>query len=325
MKTPKQLGYSTPPEWASVEAIWLSWPVEPNLWKQIPREEVEAAFSSLVASIARFAEVRLCVAPTEAERVSEQLGENAEIFAIETDDVWCRDHGPTFLINQESADVAFVDWNYNGWGGKFPCEKDALAAQVIGEAEGALAFSSKLTCEGGAIEGDGAGRVLTTESVLLNPNRNPDWTKEQVTSELCEMLGAEEVIWLSAGLDNDDTDGHIDMVARFVGPGKVLAVEPSNEGLRENVRRMEAAGLEVGYLPTVGEFSTGVDGSYANFLIVNDGVIVPQYGLPQDEQALLILQEAFSEKEIIPQDCRIIGLEGGGVHCLTQGLFRSMG
>ena len=139
------------------------------------------------------------------------------------------------------------------------------------------------------------------------------------------MLGAEEVIWLSAGLDNDDTDGHIDMVARFVGPGKVLAVEPSNEGLRENVRRMEAAGLEVAYLPTVGEFSTGVDGSYANFLIVNDGVIVPQYGLPQDERALLILQEAFSEKEIIPQDCRIIGLEGGGVHCLTQGLFRSMG
>lgn len=321
MQSPKQLGYNMPPEWNPVEAIWLSWPVAPHLWREVPRAEVERVFAELVRAIAHFSEVRVCVEASQGERVSAILGEAATVFAIETDDVWCRDHGPTFLTNSETGEVALVDWTYNAWGGKFAYAKDAQVARGIGEAEGVTLFPSELVCEGGALESDGQ-RVLTTESVLLNPNRNPSWTRERVTQELSEMLGVESVIWLPAGLENDDTDGHIDMVARFVAPGEVLAVEPVTPSLVENARLLEAAGLQVKFLPFVGQFAPGVDGSYANFLIVNDGVIVPQYGLPQDAEACAIVQGAFPEHEIVPFDCSLLGLEGGGIHCLTQGQFR---
>lgn len=310
-----------PPEWSPVEAIWLSWPVAPHLWAGVPRAQIEEVFTQLAKAIARFSEVRVCVQASEGERVSALLGETATVFAIETDDVWCRDHGPTFLTNSHTGEVALVDWVYNAWGGKFAYAKDSQVARCIGEAEGVTLFPSKLVCEGGALESDGR-RILTTESVLLNPNRNPSWTKDQITHELCEKLGVGEVLWLPAGLEKDDTDGHIDMVARFVAPGEVLAVEPVTPSLAENARLLEAAGLQVQFLPFVGQFAPGVDGSYANFLIVNQGVLVPQYGLPQDAEACAILQRAFSEHEVVPFDCSLLGLEGGGIHCLTQGQFR---
>lgn len=321
MQSPKQLGYVMPPEWNPVEAIWLSWPVAPHLWADVARPQVEQVFAELVTAIARFSEVRVCVQASEGERVSALLGEAATVFAIETDDVWCRDHGPTFLKNAESGEIALVDWVYNAWGGKFAYAKDAQVASSIGEAEGVTVFHSKLICEGGALESDGR-QVLTTESVLLNPNRNPSWSKESITQELTAMLGVEEVIWLPAGLENDDTDGHIDMVARFVAPGAALAVEPVTPSLTANARLLEAAGLQVSFLPFVGEFSPGVDGSYANFLIVNEGILVPQYRLPQDVEACAIIQGAFPDHEIVPFDCSVLGLEGGGIHCLTQGQFR---
>jgi agmatine deiminase len=318
------MGYRMPAEWEAVEAVWMSWPVREELWRDHPRVEVERHLVDLAALIARFTTVRVCVEADKLARVSALLPE-AEVFAIATDDVWCRDHGPTFLKNLATGEVATVDWAFNAWGGKFPYEKDAQVARKIAEALGIRSFVSELVCEGGALESNGAGKVLTTASVLLNENRNPGtagWSQEKVTCELQKQLGISEVIWLRAGLENDDTDGHIDMVARFVGENEVLVVEPVTEILAENVSRLQAAGLQVTTMPAVGDFADGIDGSYANFLIVNQGVIVPQYNLVTDQQALKIIQSSFPNHEVVGFDCSLLGHEGGAVHCLTQGQWR---
>lgn len=318
MNKAQDFDFMMPAEWSPTEAVWLSWPVAPHLWAGVERGVVEGEFVKLAEVIGRFAKVRVSVCQEERDRVAALL-KKAEVFAIATDDVWCRDHGPTFLKSPTTGEVALVDWIYNAWGGKFAFEKDAQVASSIGGKLGLRTFASQLVCEGGALESNGAGRILTTESVLLNPNRNPDWCKEEVTAELLQQLGAKEIVWLRAGLDNDDTDGHIDMVARFVAEGKVLAVEPATKNLVDNWQRLEEAGLEVYSLPYVGEIADGIDGSYANFLIANHGVIAPQYGLATDRQALEIIAQAFPDKEVVGFDCRILGLEGGGAHCLTQG------
>ncbi len=314
-------GFMLPAEWSPTAVVWLSWPVAPVLWSDIPRRRVEEEFVRLIRLIARYSEVKVAVATAERDRVSLLLAEFSSVTLVnmETDDVWCRDHGPTFLKNLRTGELAAVDWVYNGWGAKFPFQKDAQVAAQIAFQEGAKVLSSTLVCEGGAFDCNGVGRLLTTESVLLNPNRNPDCSQEEVTAELKKVLGVNEVIWLRAGLEQDDTDGHIDMVARFVGENCVLAVQGDTEILVENWTRLEAAGLEVTALPSVGEVAPGVEGSYANFLIVNQGVIVPQYGIADDEEAIRVIQQAFPSHQIEGFDCRLIGREGGGVHCLTQG------
>lgn len=322
MKTPRELGYTIPAEWEPVEAVWIGWPVEKKLWSSQNRASVQQHFASLVELLSRFTTVRFCVAETELDRVS-ALIPAAEGFPIATDDVWCRDHGATFLKNRTTGEVGAVDWTFTAWGGKFPYQKDAAVVAQLCETLAIPRFPSALVCEGGALESNGAGLLLTTESVLLNPNRNPGMSQQEVTRELIDQLGVAEVIWLPAGLDNDDTDGHIDMVARFVSERAVLAVEATTPTLKENLARLQQAGLEVETLPAVGEFADGVDGSYANFLIANDGIIVPQYNLATDQEALAIIRNAFPRHEVVPCDCTLIGLEGGAVHCLTQGQWRA--
>lgn len=317
----KAPGYTIPAEWEPVDAVWMGWPIREELWKDCPRGEVERHFANLAMLLSRFATVRFCVEEAELDRISALIPE-AEGFPIATDDVWCRDHGATFLKNRGTGEVGAVDWVFNAWGGKFPHEKDAAVVTQICEKLQIPCLPSRLVCEGGALDSNGAGRLLTTESVLLNPNRNPGWTKDEVTRELENQLGIDEVIWLPAGLQNDDTDGHVDMVARFVSESSVLALGPTTETLQENLRRLQAADLEVETLPTVGEFADGVDGSYANFLIANEGVIVPQYNLPSDAEALAIVRNAFPKHEVVGCDCTLIGREGGAVHCLTQGQWR---
>lgn len=310
-----------PAEWEMVEAVWMGWPIAEGLWKEYDREIVEQDFRMLTEVISRFAPVRYCVEAAELDRVSAIIPE-AEGYPIATDDVWCRDYGATFVKDRCSGAVRAVDWTFNAWGGKFRHSKDAAVVSKICEALGIPRVASRLTCEGGALDSNGAGRLLTTESVLLNLNRNGGWSREEVTCELEAMLGIDEVIWLEAGLENDDTDGHVDMVARFVGEEEVLVVEPQTEALRNNWRQLGNAGLSVEGLPFVGEFAPGVDGSYANFLMVNQGVVVPQYQLASDREALAIIRNAFPKHEVVGYDCTLLGLEGGGVHCLTQGQWR---
>ncbi|MEM9080111.1 MAG: agmatine deiminase family protein, partial [Verrucomicrobiota bacterium] len=280
-----------------------------GLWGGIEREEVDGVLVKLVELVGRFAEVKMCGVK---EGLEELLEGRAEVLGIETDDVWCRDHGATFV--REGDELVAVDWLYNGWGGKFEHGKDARVADVMAEVLGVRRVGAELVCEGGAVESNGAGVVMTTESVLLNRNRNGGWSKAGVERGLGELLGAERVVWLERGLVNDDTDGHIDMVARFVSEMKVLMVE----GV-EGRGVIEGAGFEVEMLPGPVEVAEGVEGSYANFLIVNGGVIVPQFGRADDERALEVLEGCFPEKEVVGFDCSVVGLEGGGVHCLTQG------
>ena len=322
MKTPLELGYQIPCEWTPTKKVWLTWPSEGGLWPDVSRESLEQAFSALAQVIARFAEVGICVAERDVQRV-ERLVPTASLLITENDDVWCRDHGPTFLKNSKTGAVAAVDWVYNGWGGKYPFEKDAQIARRIVKHEGLPCFSSSLVCEGGALESNGVGTILTTESVLLNLNRNANWSREEIERELKVMSGVERVVWLPGGLEKDDTDGHIDMVARFLSENLVLALEPVTETLQNNWRRLEEAGFEVKALPFAGEITPGVEGSYANFLIVNNGILVPQYGLPSDAEVLNLVA-SLSEKEVVGVDCRLFGLEGGGLHCLTQGQWMAI-
>jgi agmatine deiminase len=255
------------------------------------------------------------------------------LFPHPTNDVWCRDHGPTFVRHPETGERAMVDWTFNAWGGKFPpWDLDDAVPAHVAESLGMRRFPRDFVCEGGAIEVDGAGRVLTTESVLVNPNRNPGWGRKDVERELRTCLGVADVLWLPSGLEGDDTDGHIDTLARFVGPGRVLAAvsldpaDPDHAVLARNRACLVEAGLDVVDLPQpalipapAGWREDRLPATYANFLLVNGAVWVPTYGPARaDDTACGVIADCFPDRQIVRFDCREILLEGGALHCLTQ-------
>ena len=281
-----------PAEWEPQDAVWLSWPHRRDLW-QGGLDELQQTYGSVAAAIAPHALV--CVnaaAPLHpgvrqamlAAGVSE---EQFRLFNHPTNDVWCRDHGPVFVQDVKDGSLVLADWQFNAWGGKFaPWDLDNGVPALIGAALGLPVRSSSLILEGGAIEGNGDGLLVTTESVLLNPNRNLDWSRAMIEEELGRMLGVRAVFWLGSGIEGDDTDGHIDDMVRFV-----------------------CRDWRLDQLPA----------SYANFLIVNDAVIVPVFNQPRnDDRALGILRECFSGKQVIGVDARKLVLEGGAIHCITQ-------
>jgi agmatine deiminase len=335
---PAAAGFAMPPEWAPQAAVWLSWPHDPRLWPG-KLDRIRGIFARLAALLAGFQEVRINAGPEHHAGIRALLDEAGadpaatQLFPHPTDDVWCRDHGPSFLKHRETGELAAVDWRFNAWGGKFePHDRDDAVAALIARSLGLRCFSSRLVFEGGGLEVDGAGRVLTTRSVALNPNRNPGWSRAQVEAELLAMLGGDQVLWLPGGLAGDDTDGHIDTLTRFIAPGMVVtAVEsdpadPNHRVLAENRALLAAAGLEIIDLPQPppiaappGWRESRLPATYANFLLVNDGVIAPTYGQPgPDARALGIIGDCFPGRRVMAFDCREILLEGGAVHCLTQ-------
>ena len=327
-----------PPEWAEQEAVWMSWPVHTHHWPdKLPM--IQGVFAAMAAAISAFEEVRINAAPDHHAAIKAALDKaNADpaavrLFPHPTDDVWCRDHGPTFLKHAGTGEIALTDWAFNAWGGKFePHDSDNMVPSLIAHALGLRSFRSNLFFEGGGLEVDGSGKVLTTESVALNPNRNPDWSKTAVEEEIRAFLGVDDVLWLPSGLEGDDTDGHIDTLTRFVAPGTVLtAVEthpadPNHAVLERNRRMLVDMGLDVHVLPQpspiaapAGWRESRLPGTYANFLILNNAVLVPTYRRPdEDTAAIRILRGIFPERQIIGFDCLDILLEGGAIHCLTQ-------
>ena len=264
---PAAAGYSMPAEWAPQEATWLSWPLKPGAWPGC-REAAERAYAEFVAAITQFELVRLnCVRAAQA-RAGELLlragtrMERVQFFDHPTNDAWCRDHGPTFVKHRGTGALAAVDWVFNAWGGKFsPWDLDNAVPERIATALGLPRFAIPMVAEGGALEVNGAGVLLTTASVLLNPNRNPTLAQAEVEAILRGALGVEAILWLPSGLAADDTDGHIDTLTRFVSPDTVLTVVdrdpngPNHAALERNradlarCRLPDGSALEVVPLP----------------------------------------------------------------------------
>lgn len=329
-----------PAEWEPQEAVWISWPHREDLW-QGGLAELTERYGALCAAIAEQAEVRINAAASlhpGIEAVLRRSGvQRCRLFDHETNDVWCRDHGPIF-VQRRGGGMQVADWAFNAWGGKFsPWDKDNAVPERIADSLSLPRLSSAFFLEGGAIEGNGEGLLLTTEAVLLNPNRNPGASKQDLEAELHRMLGVTSVFWLGKGIEGDDTDGHIDDMVRFTAPDAVLSItepnphSPHYRNLAENNERLQdlrtADGHRVEVIPLhmpqplVAEDwrLEQLPASYANFLICNGAVIVPIFMQPrEDDRALGIIRECFPGKKVIGLDARRLVLEGGAIHCITQ-------
>ena len=334
-----------PPEWSPQTAVWMSWPVDdPRHWGGAKREIIHDRFAALAAAISHFQTVRINANPGSAGAIRERClqakaaPENLEIFDHPHNDVWCRDHGPIFLKNTRTGAKAISDWCFNAWGGKFPpWDADDAIPRRIAETLDLPIYQGGMILEGGAIEINGQGQLLTTEAVLLNPNRNPLLDRATIEMKLRETLGVREILWLERGIEGDDTDGHIDDLARFCADDLIVAcVEPDSQSPNHPVLAANLARLR-DFLNPVGRpfeivampmpAACEVPGwrlpvlpaSYVNFLIINHAVLVPTFRQRQnDDRALGILRELFHGREIVGIDALDLVEEGGTLHCLTQ-------
>ena len=337
-QTPAQLGYRMPAEWEPHEATWLSWPRREGISFPGAFDRVMPVFRAMVAALVASEPVciNVCNGAHEAEAMAVLEGldhSRISFYRVPTNEPWCRDHGPIFLTRKREPRLGIVDWDYNGWGGKYPpYDLDEVVPTRIGEILNAPVFYPRMVLEGGSIEVNGEGALLTTESCLLNANRNPQLTREQIEQRLRDFLGVREILWLGRGTEGDDTDGHIDNLARFVSPHVVLAAveedrkSPNYEPLQENLRRLRAmtAGgkrLEIFELPMPGRMEREdlvLPASYANFYIANSCVLTPTFADPNDEQALELIARFFPGRRVIGIDCRELIWGLGAFHCLTQ-------
>ena len=338
-ETPASLGYRMPAEWEPHSGTWLTWPHNLETWPDQDMKQVEAEFLSIIQPLAKDESVHILVNDEKMEgSVASTLNDNnvemKNIFLhdIPTNDSWIRDYGPNFIVQSDGI-VATNDWDFDSWGRKYKWELDDLAGTVIAEKLGLHHFKPEIVLEGGAIEVNGAGTCITTESCILNPNRNNGISREALETTLKNYLGVSKIIWLHGEMQGDDTDGHIDNLARFVNPTTVVCVveedenDPNYPCLKKNFDRLKTATdqddkpLEIITLPMpghIGSPSECLPASYANFYIANKSVLVPVYNQPNDKQALAILEPLFPKREIIPIPSTTLIWGLGGVHCLTQ-------
>jgi agmatine deiminase len=328
---PSTEGFFMPAEWARHSCCWMAWPCRPGLWSDDDATAQE--YANVANAIARFEPVRMLAPAHKVAQARALLSDNTEVIEMPIDDSWARDSGPNFLLNR-TGELAGSCWVFNAWGNKYdPYDQDAMMGSRILELAGAREFSSRLVAEGGGITVDGEGTVITTDSCFLNTNRNPDWTRAEVEAELCRTLGAKKVIWLPGDPEETETDGHVDGVAAFIEPGRVLleinsdTTDPHYHVGQENLaslkgqtdakgRKLEIELIEEG--PYHPETWNGGCSSYVNSYFANGAVIVPGYGYDRDQQALETYQSLFPEREIIQVYIGRIALGGGGVHCITQ-------
>ncbi|MBD2636458.1 agmatine deiminase family protein [Limnothrix sp. FACHB-881] len=339
-----------PPEWHEHAAVWLAWPSHPDLWLDAYRD-VQSEVLGLARAIAdcdpatgqprgEALHVLACGSAqvAEAQAALEPLG--ATIYDEPFGDIWLRDTGPLFLRDSLGEPVA-IGFRFNGWGGKYLLDYDDSVAERIALQSGVDFLPHPWTLEGGAIDHDGEGTLLTTRQCLLNPNRNPDLSQADIEAKLQSNLGIEQIIWLGDGLQNDHTDGHVDNLARFVAPGTVVCMEPSGpddpnrEALLEAIATLKAVrdakgrAIKVLTIPSPGrvedEEGELMAASYVNFYISNTRVIVPQYGSPFDGAAVVALQAIAQDLRDIWGDREVIGLPaknilqgGGSFHCISQ-------
>lgn len=337
--TPRNRGFLMPAEWDPHEAVWLSWPHNTVTFPDIPA--VEEAYFQLIAALHASERVEVFV-PTAVvhRRVRSRLremGVDLDRVALHTNDysdVWIRDYGPTFVLNPALGEAAMVRWNFNAWGNKYEDQlRDGRIPQVINRWMDLPVFEPGIVLEGGSIDVNGRGTVLTTRACLLNPNRNPHLSADEIEEMLREYLGIEKIIWLNDGIVGDDTDGHVDDIARFVNPTTVVcAYEPdisdvNHPALHDNYEILRQSGDQDGRPLTVVKLPmpspVEADGerypaSYTNFYIGNTVVVVPVFDDPHDAEALRIIEGLFPERKVVGINARAMVEGYGTFHCASQ-------
>lgn len=343
-KTPRELGYRMPAEWEPHVGTWFTWPRPEGISFPGKYETVPPVYAELIKHLVQTEEVHINVWNAEKEEWVRGLlakektpMDRVHFHHFPAYEPWCRDHGPIFLVREQGGqrERAVVDWGYNAWGGKYPpFDLDDAVPQHVAKLRNLPLFSPGIVMEGGSIEVNGRGTVLTTEACLLNKNRNPHLTREQIEQYLRDYLGVTNVLWLGDGIIGDDTDGHIDDLTRFVNPTTVVTVveeDPQDENygiLRENLKRLrtlkdqDGKPLRVVELPMPGkvEFDEQrLPASYANFYIANGMVLVPTYrDAKNDVKALEILGREFPDRKVIGVDSTELIWGLGSFHCISQ-------
>lgn len=343
LSTPAALGFRMPAEWEPLEAVWLSWPHNEATWPGA-FEPVPAVFGRLAAEISETQLVRINVADelfaSKVEQVLRQSGANLENVRFHfnaTNDSWVRDHGPIYVVRESSdgkRERAMTNWGYNSWGGKYPpFDLDNAVPDRIAAEFDEFQFRGEMILEGGSIDVNGQGMLLTTKSCLLNPNRNPHLTQAQIEERLKSYLGVEKILWLGDGIVGDDTDGHIDDITRFVNADTIVTTIESDTAdenhlpLQENLELLEQMTDQAGRpfrivtlpMPAPIHFDEQrLPASYANFLICNEKVLVPTYRCPQDDEALGVLSDCFPGRRVVGIDCNDLVWGLGAIHCVTQ-------
>lgn len=352
--TPKKDGFRMPGEFEPQKQVWMLWPERPDNWRS-GAKPAQRVFSNVAKAISEFEPVTVCVSKEQFQNCRNALPGEIRVVEIASNDAWIRDCGPTFLVN-DKGDVRAADWSFNAWGGLvdglyFPWDQDDLVAQKVCEIEGIDTYRTPdFVLEGGSIHVDGEGTLITTEMCLLSEGRNPDMSREEIEEQLKEYLNLEKIIWIKDGIDPDETNGHIDDVACYIRPGEVGCIytedkdsqfyQASQDAYKTLCEATDAKGRKLkvhklcmpkGYVTIKGDFEIDyVEGtlpredgevsiaSYMNFLIVNGGVIVPQYGDENDELALKTIQEWFPERKAVGVRTEEVAYGGGNIHCITQ-------
>jgi len=339
--TPKELGYYFPAEFAPHVATWLSWPHKEASWPG-KIHTIYPYYSRFVKELTL--SERVCINVNDeamkafAIQCLSEAGvdmDQVQFFLHPTNDAWCRDHGPAFLINPGAAQKkVIVDWNYNAWGNKYPpYDLDDVIPTLIGKQYNLPVYYPGIVMEGGSVEFNGKGTVLTSTACLLNPNRNAHLNQAQIETFLMHYYGVEQVLWVDEGIVGDDTDGHIDDTVRFVNEDTVLTVVEENKNdenyalLQHNLKQLQkmrllnGRQLNIVELPMPGAVvyeDQRLPASYANFYIANKSVIVPTYRCEQDEKALNIIQQCFPDRKVVGIDSTEIIWGLGSFHCLSQ-------
>jgi len=331
---PAAEGFSMPPEFGPHRGTLMAWPTRESLWGP-HLDRAKDDYAAVARAIASFEPVTMVCLPGAAGEVRDRCGEGVEPLELPIDDSWMRDNGPIFVAN-ERGEVAMVHFRFNSWGEKYlPYDKDARLPALLAQALGVRRYEAPMVLEGGSFFVDGEGTLLATEECLLNPNRNPNLSREEIVDLLRAFLGVETVVWLPFGMADDrDTDGHVDGVAQVARPGTVLLLRPRDPSHpdtsrgRANAERLAAErdargrSFEVIEVPVTA--TAQVEGygpvpiPYLNLYLVNGGVIVPTGGVPQDGEALELIRSAFPDREVVPVPGAILSFGGGGPHCITQ-------
>ncbi|MBK5221150.1 MAG: agmatine deiminase [Thermoleophilia bacterium] len=352
--TPAADGYRMPAEFEPHDGCWMAWPERPDNWR-LGAEPAQLAYAAVAEAIAETEPVTIAASDAQFERARALLPPAIRVVEVTIDDAWIRDTGPTFVVDGGGGRRG-VDWRFNAWGGHegglySPWDRDDRVAHKVLEIEGADRYRAPFVLEGGAIHVDGEGTVLSTEECLLNHNRNPKLSREQVEAGLHAHLGTEKFVWLGRGVYEDETDGHVDNLACFARPGVVLLTWSEDESdpqaaiSRDARERLEAATdargrpFEVVLLPSPGPLQIGVEeaagidavagtkarragdrlaASYANFYVANSRVVFSLLDERHDEEAAEILRGCFPEREVVGVPGREILLGGGNIHCITQ-------
>jgi len=331
MRTPAEDGFKMPAEWAPHAGCYISWPCKGETWHGYI-EDAKKAYIEVINAINRFEPVTVLADPSVYAEAREKLGKGIEILKVRLDDSWARDNGPIFVTSKDGG-VALVNFRFNGWGKFTPYENDDKLPVFLSNHLRMRRYDASMVLEGGSISVDGEGTLITTEQCLLNPNRNPNLTREEIEKNLADYLGIKKVIWLWRGLIGDLTDGHVDAVAAFVRPRIVIAAytedrsDPNYAALKENMDRLlsstDAKGRSIEVIKMVqarefeflGQYMTPY---YCNNYIANGGVIVPVFGIPEDRIAIETLRSVFDDREIVEIQARYLEIGGGAVHCITQ-------